>query len=125
MKEENDILIVEDDNASKRFVEVILDKHSYTYDSVSDGEKGLYKFKYGNYKCIFVDIKLPKMNGIELVNNIRKHEKDNNLTPAYLIAITAHIIFDIGDFVLEHGFDDYISKPFTIPRLIESLEKII
>ncbi|WP_461205604.1 response regulator transcription factor [Clostridium sp. DL1XJH146] len=107
------ILLVEDERSLSDIVMELLKKDKYIVDAVYDGEDGLEYGLSGIYDLIILDIMLPKMNGIEVLKNLRKQEIS---TP--IIMLTA--ISEVEDKVmgLDCGADDYITKPFQTIELM-------
>lgn len=107
-----DILVVEDDRAIVRILELELNYEGYSFDIAFDGNEAMDKFQGCQYGLILLDLMLPKMSGIEVCRKIRKH---SNVT---IIMLTARR--DTSDKVigLDHGADDYITKPFEMEELL-------
>ncbi len=109
---EKDILIIEDDRAIVRILELELEHEGYSFDSAYDGKEGLDKFQSCNYMLVLLDLMLPKIGGLEVCRKIRKNSN------ASVMILTARR--DITDKVigLDQGADDYITKPFEMEELL-------
>lgn len=107
-----DILIIEDDKAITRILELEFKHEGYTFDIAMDGGAGLEKFKEGLYEIILLDLMLPEISGFEVCRKIRK---DSNVP---IIMMTARR--DVTDKVigLDLGADDYVTKPFEMEELL-------
>lgn len=107
------ILVVEDEEAIADALVHMLTKNKYIANACYDGESGLDNALTGIYDLIILDIMLPKMNGLDVLNNIRK---ENINCPVILLTAKD----EIGDKVkgLDHGADDYITKPFSVDELL-------
>ncbi|HVI39681.1 MAG TPA: response regulator transcription factor [Anaerovoracaceae bacterium] len=107
-----DILIVEDDRAIVRILELEFKHEGYTYDIAFDGKVGLDKFQNVQYGIILLDLMLPEISGMEVCRKIRK------VSNVPIIMLTARR--DITDkvFGLDLGADDYITKPFEMEELL-------
>lgn len=107
-----DILIVEDDRAIVRILELEFKHEGYTYDIAFDGKDGLEKFQNAQYGIVLLDLMLPEISGLEVCRKIRK----SSSVP--VIMLTARR--DITDKVigLDLGADDYITKPFEMEELL-------
>lgn len=107
------ILVVEDEVHLAEALVHILKKNNYTVDSVYDGIDG-QDFALSNiYDVIVLDIMLPKMNGIEVLKNIRNA---GITTPVILLTAKGEINDKITG--LDSGADDYIAKPFDTGELL-------
>ena len=106
------ILIAEDDHALADTLGELMREQHYTFDVVDNGEDGLAYAESDLYDMILLDIMLPKMDGFEVVKQLRKKKVR---TP--VILLTARD--DISDKVrgLDCGADDYITKPFSKEEL--------
>lgn len=106
------ILIVEDDRALADTLGALMKEQHYTFDIVENGEEGLAYAESDLYDMILLDIMLPKMDGFEVVSQLRRKKIR---TP--VILLTARD--DVSDKVhgLDCGADDYITKPFSKEEL--------
>lgn len=114
------ILIVEDEIRLALALAELLHKEKYSVDTVHNGISGLDYAQSNVYDAIILDIMLPKLNGIDVLKNIRA-EKIH--TP--IILLTAKD--DISDKVsgLDHGADDYLTKPFSTDELLARLRVLL
>lgn len=107
------LLIVEDEMQLADALTEILRRNMYTVDTVYDGIDGLDNALTGIYDGIILDIMLPRMNGIEILRNIRK-EKIH--TPVLLLTARSEVEDKING--LDCGADDYLTKPFVTGELL-------
>lgn len=114
------ILLVEDDGGVSRFIKKGLKENGYVVDVALDGEKGLHLALSQSFDLIILDILLPKINGYEVLKNIRKKKV---MTP--VICLTAKD--EKEDIVqgLELGADDYLVKPFSFAELLARIKAIL
>lgn len=113
------ILLVEDDRLLGDGVCAGLRRENNSIDWVKNGETGLAAIAETQYDCIILDIGLPKMSGLDVLQNMRK---SNNDTP--VLILTAQD--DISDRVkgLDAGADDYLVKPFALAELYARLRAL-
>lgn len=107
------ILIVEDEVSLADAVTAILKKEQYFVDAVYDGRDGLDYALSGIYDLILLDIMLPKMNGLDVLREIRKN---NISTPVMLLTARSEVNDKIKG--LDSGADDYLTKPFNKGELL-------
>lgn len=107
------ILIVEDEKSLAELVANRLRKEKYIVDISLDGEDGLYNSLTDAYDLIMLDIMLPKVNGINILKEIKK----NNIR-AKVIMLTAKSEIEDKLLGFNEGANDYISKPFHIDEVI-------
>ena len=109
---EKNILLVEDDTALIRIMELEFGHEGYSFDIAKDGQKALDLFVANTYDVIILDLMLPIIPGIEVCRKIRR----NSNVP--IIMLTAKR--DVSDRVigLDMGADDYLTKPFEMEELL-------
>ena len=121
MKDDNTIriLIVEDHTESKFLLEDLLLDAKYKYDAASNGTIALHLLKENKYDVVLMDILLPDINGIDVIKDFRSEDSDT-----YVIAITAYASTDMKHTCMAAGFNEFISKPFSIDELFEKIENV-
>lgn len=106
------ILVVDDDKEIVNAIEIYLNKEGYNILKAYNGQEALEIVKNNEIHLIIVDIMMPKMNGIEFTDNIRK---DKSIPIIMLSAKSEDYDKVLG---LDKGADDYITKPFNPMELI-------
>ena len=87
-----------------------------------DGEEACNILKINDIDIILMDIEMPKLNGLEATKEIRTFfSAPKNQTP--IIAISAHTPEHFNKKLKKTGFDDYISKPYSIEKIIDIVER--
>lgn len=107
------ILIVEDEYGLADALGEILKKENYLVDISNNGETGYENALTGVYDCIILDIMLPKMNGLDVLLNLRKNKIE---TPVLLLTAKSETEDKIKG--LDYGADDYLTKPFSMGELL-------
>lgn len=107
------ILIVEDEAKIARVIQLELEHEGYTVEIARDGRKGLDKVKQNHHDLVLLDIRLPELNGLEVLRRIRK---SGNTLPVILLTARNSTPDKVSG--LDQGADDYISKPFEIEELL-------
>ena len=106
------ILIVEDEAALARFVELELTHEGYEVDKSPDGRDGLEKLESGRYDLALLDIMLPGLNGLEVLRRARRTVD----TPVIMLTARDSVMDKVTG--LDMGAEDYITKPFEIEELL-------
>lgn len=114
------ILIVEDERDLAMVLSEMLKIKGYYTDAVYDGASGLDKALSGIYDLIILDVMLPKMNGIKVLEEIRKNNSD---TPVLMLTAKSEIEDKICG--LDNGADDYITKPFNTKELLARIRALL
>ena len=112
------VLIVEDNKANQIFMKVVLKKLGLDFDIADNGKIAVDLYKNFHYPLILMDINMPILDGIEATKLIRKYEKEHNLSHSKIIAVTATSIDEYGEKIEKAGFDNYISKPVDVDKLL-------
>lgn len=117
------ILIVEDNPMNLKYLSTLLNKYQVNFDIATNGKTGLKMVKENYYNLILMDMKLPKMNGIELTACIREKEGPNVATPVVLV--TASALQSTVDKAKEIGVNEMLTKPYTPEQLMNVLKKYL
>ncbi|OSZ82465.1 response regulator [Chitinophagaceae bacterium IBVUCB1] len=107
------ILIIDDEKAIRRTLGEILSFEGFTIDEAADGAEGIKKIKENNYDCILCDIKMPKMDGMEVLIQAREEKPD-----IPFIMISGHGNIETAVEAVKKGAYDFISKPPDLNRLL-------
>jgi two-component system OmpR family response regulator len=113
------ILVVEDDRTVGQYVKRGLEEQRYQADLVDDGMEGLRLASGGRYDIIVLDLRLPGMNGFEMLRTLRDR---GNTTP--VLVLTAQDSVDFKVQALRAGADDYVTKPFAFEELLARVEAL-
>lgn len=115
----NRILIVEDEIAISDLIKIELESRGYKCEIANDGEIGANLLESNKYDLILLDIMLPKVDGYELLEYVKKITE----TPTIFITSKSQTNDKIKG--LNLGADDYITKPFEIGELIARIEAVL
>ena len=113
------ILLVEDNIQLNKALSTLLKRNSYLVDSALDGEEALIYLKDYQYDVIVLDIMLPKINGLEV---LQKARRDNIQTP--ILLLTAKSTIEDKIMGLDLGADDYLPKPFSTEELLARIRAL-
>ncbi len=116
------ILIIEDEAAIRRVLKKIISEESNTYvvEEAEDGLEGMEKIKDNDYDLVLCDIKMPKMDGVEVLEKIKKIKPE---TP--VVMISGHGDLDTAVNTMRLGAFDYISKPPDLNRLLNTVRNAL
>ena len=116
------ILLAEDNAINRKLAESLIHKKGWEVVSVSDGEKAVHLLESTDFDLVLMDVQMPLMDGFEATAVIRQREKSTG-AHVPIIAMTAHAIKGDKEKCLDHGMDDYISKPMKAEDLYNAVEK--
>jgi two-component system nitrogen regulation response regulator NtrX len=116
------ILIIEDEAAIRRVLTKILSEESETYsvEDVEDGIQGLERIKNNDYDLVLCDIKMPKMDGVELLEAVKKIKPE-----IPMVMISGHGDMETAIQTMRLGAFDYISKPPDLNRLLNTVRNAL
>jgi len=116
------ILVIEDEDAIRRVLVKILaeENDSYNVEDAEDGLKGMEKIKKGDYDLVLCDIKMPKMDGVEVLEAATKIKPE-----IPFIMISGHGDLDTAVNTMRMGAFDYISKPPDLNRLLTTVRNAL
>ncbi|WP_457574428.1 response regulator [Desulfolithobacter sp.] len=114
------ILVIEDDRKIGSFLQKGLQEAGYAVDLTSDGEAGLDAMQSGVYDAAVVDLMLPKLDGLTLIERIRNQ---GVTTPVLILSAKRSVDDRIKG--LQQGGDDYMVKPFSFGELLARIQALI
>ena len=116
------ILIIEDEAAIRRVLVKILSEEndSYQVDEAEDGAVGLDKIKNNDYDLVLCDIKMPKMDGVEVLEEVKKIKPE-----IPMVMISGHGDMETAIHTMRLGAFDYISKPPDLNRLLKTVRNAL
>jgi two-component system chemotaxis response regulator CheY len=116
------ILTVDDMATMRKIIKSLLNQLGYTnIDEAENGKEALVKLKQNKYDLVLLDWNMPEMDGITLLQEIRKDPELKNIP---VIMVTAEAKKENVLLAIQSGANNYIVKPFTAETLKEKLEKV-
>jgi DNA-binding response OmpR family regulator len=122
-QEQKRILIVDDEPDLTRLCSLALEYYGFTVDTFNDSEKALSNFKPDHYDLVILDIKMPKMDGFELYDELKK--KDNDVKVCFLTA--SELYYEKFRKKEYHALDKnlFIRKPIDNEQLLKEVNRIM
>jgi two-component system copper resistance phosphate regulon response regulator CusR len=114
------ILVVEDEQKVASFIKKGLEEEGYAVDVAADGEEGLAMALACVHDLIILDIRLPKMDGLRVLQALRQ---DSVAAPVLLLTVRATIEDKVLG--LDAGADDYLTKPFAFQELVARVRALL
>jgi two-component system, sensor histidine kinase and response regulator len=116
------ILLVEDSPDNQVLVRSYLKSTPYQLDVAEHGGVAVEHFKHGRYDVILMDMNMPVMDGYEATRAIRAWEQEQDLPKTPIIALTALVLKEEGEKILEAGCNAHMAKPIKRQTLLEVLQ---
>lgn len=110
------ILIIDDERAIRRALREILEFEEFEVDEAENGREGLDKAKADNYDIIFCDIKMPELDGMEVLDGLLKAKVDSPV-----IMISGHGNIETAVQAIKKGAFDFIEKPLDLNRILVTI----
>lgn len=114
------ILLVDDEKSIRKTLKEILEYEGYTVDEAQDGAEGLRMIQDGDYDVVLMDIKMPKMDGMEVLEKMQQSNAD-----VPVIMISGHGTLETAVDAVKKGAFDYVAKPPDLNRLLITIRNAL
>jgi DNA-binding NtrC family response regulator len=114
------ILVIDDQRSIRNTLKDILEYENHSVDLAEDGEQGLEQFKADKYDVVLCDIKMPNMDGMEVLDRLHETNPD-----APVIMISGHGNIDTAVEAIKKGAYDFIEKPLDLNRMLVTIRNAI
>ena len=115
------ILLIDDETDVRNSLSKFIKKLGHTVSCAKNGDDGIRKFNHENVDLVITDIRMPGMDGIELLRRIKQVQR----SPAIVIVITGHGDMENAIKALKYGAYDYLQKPIDVRELAITIERSI
>ncbi|HWQ63833.1 MAG TPA: PocR ligand-binding domain-containing protein [Methanospirillum sp.] len=112
------VLIVEDNEENRTFLETLLKQTGFTVRTATNGRQAICETEKWHPDFIWMDIRMPEMDGLEATRQIRLLPECKDLV---IVALTASVFEEDRKKILDTGFDDFVSKPFLEEEIFEMI----
>lgn len=119
------ILVVEDDLVNQRYITRLLGKMGCEVTLAVDGLQAVDILKAERFDVVFMDVEMPRMNGIEATRLIRDRETGCLDPSVPVVALTAHAMWGDEQRCIHAGMDDYLSKPVDIDTMAAVIQSVL
>ncbi len=120
MNTDSRILVVDDQYPVRVLIQRALAKAGYTVDAVGNGQEALKKLLAQPYALLITDLVMPNMSGLDMLTAVKEKSPDTEV-----ILVTAHGTLESAISAMRHGAHDYLSKPFEINELLNSVQRTL
>lgn len=119
------ILVIDDERAIRNTLKEILGDEGHTVDVAEDGKKGMEKARQNEYDLIFSDVKMPEIDGIELLTALKQPAAENSYVDCPIVMISGHGDIETAVEALKKGAYDFIEKPLDLNRLLITIKNAL
>ena len=116
------VLLIEDNEVNRKMLARRLAKRGYDISVAGDGAEGVVAARAERPDIILMDMSLPVMHGWDATRELKADPETSSIP---IIAITAHAMSDDRDKALDAGCDDFETKPYDLPRLLEKMQGLL
>ncbi|WP_291325730.1 response regulator [Desulfovibrio sp. UCD-KL4C] len=117
------ILLADDEKINLLSASKLLETHGHTVVTAVNGLQVLNLLKDQDFDCIVLDIEMPILNGLETAKQIQDHSVFGEKSKIPIIGMTGHSFQDSQEYFKIAGIKHYVSKPFDIEELVQTIEK--
>ncbi|ACN14296.1 sigma-54 dependent DNA-binding response regulator [Desulforapulum autotrophicum HRM2] len=114
------ILIIDDEDVICKACKMVLNEQEFSCDHCLSGVEGLERVMNGSYDMLLLDMKLKDMDGMEILERVKKEKPD-----LYVIVITGYSTLANTVKAMKLGANDYLSKPFADHELIKAVKDLL
>ena len=119
------ILVIDDERAIRNTLKEILEFEGYTVETAENGRVGLDMALATKYDLIYTDIKMPEMDGMEVLQAYRKTVQEQGIEEAPVVMISGHGTVETAVDALKSGAYDFIVKPLDLNRLLVTTQRAL
>ena len=120
MPKKKKILVVDDETAIQESLQGILESQGYAVEVTNSGYQCLSKIKENEYNLLILDLKIPDIDGFEILKKVSDSRPDLNI-----IIITGFGNLEVAKDVLTHGAAYYFDKPIDLNRFIDRVNRLL
>ena len=119
------ILVIDDERAIRNTLKEILEFEGYTVEVAENGRSGLEKAQAAHFDLIYTDIKMPEMDGMEVLQSYRTYQQEHGEEYTPIVMISGHGTVETAVEALKKGAFDFIVKPLDLNRLLLTTQHAI
>jgi len=119
------ILIVDDEGIWRMALQVMLENRGHEVHCVENGLEALEAVRVAQYDCIFMDIQMPRMNGVTATKMLRNDPDFREKSGVHVIAMTAYAMQGDRELFLADGMNDYVAKPASVEDIQAALDRYL
>jgi len=114
------ILVIEDKDSMRKMVSQTLAEEGYTVETATDGPEGIEKAKNKSFDLVITDMRMPQMDGLEVVSNIKQINNDTAV-----IVMTAYGTIESAVSAMKNGATEFLTKPFDTDHMLVLVDKAL
>jgi two-component system CheB/CheR fusion protein len=118
------ILIVDDEQLNREILKDLLELEGWTCDLAENGLEALEKCKKTQYSVVFMDVRMPVLDGIKAIARIREYEKDKGYSTPIII-LTAYALPGDKEKYMQSGANEYLAKPVDAKTLLDTIARYV
>ncbi|HEX3148317.1 MAG TPA: response regulator [Gemmataceae bacterium] len=116
------VLVVDDESSVRELCRQLLEAEGVVVEAAANGTRGLALAGSGGFDLVLLDVAMPDMNGVEVLNHLRQMGKDPNLK---VLMFSGHTTPEEMSDMMQRGADDFLTKPFSITQLVARVQNLL
>lgn len=120
-----DILIADDIEQNLKLLRLVLEQEGHRVKQAGNGAQVLEQYQRGHFDVLLLDVHMPEMDGLQAARWIRQHEKERQLKPVPIVALTASVMQEDRLAAQEAGMNGFANKPLDVPALFAEIARVI
>ncbi len=119
------VYVLDDEESVCELMRIVLESRGYRVDTATDGKKGLKMIQDEKPDLVVVDIKMPKLNGFEVISSMKQDPNLKDIPIIVITYLTSESRRSDDEWKDKMEVQDFISKPFEPLELVERIERIL
>ncbi len=119
------ILVIDDDPLVRRTIQVLLSQAGYVVEPAASGLEGLEKLPAGHFDLVITDVRMPGMDGFEVLRAIREYCISENRPPFEAVVLTGFNDVHALESAQSLGVRHFVLKPFDSEELLDEIHKLL
>ncbi|AXT40594.1 PAS domain S-box protein [Alteromonas sp. BL110] len=119
------VLVVDDVQQNVELLSLLLTRAGHQVDTATDGFQALEKMESASFDVVLMDLQMPKLDGLEAAKQRRKFEREHQLPPTPIIALTASVLVQDKHAAQQAGMEGFANKPVEFSLLMEEVARVL
>lgn len=119
------VLVVDDVQQNVELLSLLLTRAGHQVDTATDGVQALEKMESASFDVVLMDLQMPKLDGLEAAKQRRKFEREHQLPPTPIVALTASVLVQDKHAAQQAGMEGFANKPVDFGLLMEEVARVL
>lgn len=119
------VLVVDDVQQNVELLSLLLTRAGHQVDTATDGVQALEKMELASFDVVLMDLQMPNLDGLEAAKQRRKFEREHQLPPTPIVALTASVLVQDKHAAQQAGMEGFANKPVDFGLLMEEVARVL